>query len=77
MPIYEFKCSKCGIQEWYLNTTEPDPTKCECGLALKKVMSRTSVGLDKAGRSTINRDSSSSLSGDFIGDGDFSITPSR
>lgn len=77
MPIYEFKCSKCGVQEWYLRTTEPDPTKCACGLKLKKILSKASIGLTKTGHSTVNQDTSSSLSGDFIGDGDFSITPSK
>lgn len=77
MPIYEFECKKCGVVEIYLKTTEKRPRKCECGKPIKKVISGYSIGLDKSGRSTFNQDSKRSLGGDFIGGGDFSITPSR
>jgi len=77
MPIYEFECSQCGILEVYLKTTERPPKKCDCGSKLKKIISSHRVGIDSTGRSTVNQDSKRSLGGDFIGGGNFSITPSR
>lgn len=77
MPIYEFNCSKCGIIEVYLRTTEKVPKKCNCGKPLKKILSASSIGIDGSGRSTVNQDSRRSIGGDFISDGNFSITPSR
>lgn len=76
MPIYEFDCKKCGIIEVYLRTTEKTPRKCECGASMKKLLSVSSIGVDKVGRSTVSQDSKRSVGGDFLGDGSFTITPS-
>ena len=77
MPIFEFNCSKCGVIEIYLRTTEKTPRKCTCGGKLKKILSAHNVGLDSVGRSTVNVDSSRSVGVNFIDDGRFTITPSR
>jgi putative FmdB family regulatory protein len=36
MPVYDFKCVKCGsIQEYYVKTTSSLPEKCSCGNSKK------------------------------------------
>ena len=75
MPIYEFSCKKCGVIELYLKTTEKSPKKCECGQPIKKLLSAHSIGIDSSGRSTVNQDAKRSVGGDFLGDGNFTITP--
>jgi len=45
MPIYDFKCEKCGIIEEHLvNSVNSFPNKCSCGKSkeLKKVESFSS-----------------------------------
>jgi len=42
MPIYEYKCKKCGNKiESLQKIGDPDP-KCECGTVMKKLMSTNS-----------------------------------
>tara|TARA_B100000427_G_C15114915_1_gene423223 strand:+ start:309 stop:497 length:189 start_codon:yes stop_codon:yes gene_type:complete len=54
MPIYEYKCEKCGIQKEVLQKmTDPPLEDCfdkECGKkTLKKLVSRTSFQLKGLG----------------------------
>lgn len=51
MPIYEYKCEKCGIeQEVMQKITEKPLTKCQsCGGKLKKLISNTSFVLKGSG----------------------------
>lgn len=77
MPIHEFECKKCGVSEVYLRTSEKAPRKCSCGAPLKKRLTSASIGLNRNGNSTVNQDTKSSLGGDFINDGTFSINRSR
>lgn len=36
MPIYDFKCEKCGdVQEHYVKTINSCPEKCSCGKSKK------------------------------------------
>jgi len=45
MPIYEFRCPKCGkiTELLHLHTTEPYKIKCsECDLDCEKIISRSS-----------------------------------
>ena len=45
MPIYEFRCKKCGNQiEVFQKMADKPPTRCKkCGGRLEKQISRTSV----------------------------------
>ena len=36
MPVYDFKCDKCGyIQEYYVKSFNSFPDKCSCGNSKK------------------------------------------
>ena len=42
MPIYDFKCEKCGdIQEHYVKTMNSCPDKCSCGKSKKLIKVET------------------------------------
>ena len=45
MPIYEYRCKKCGAQrEVFLKMSDKQPTKCEkCGGRLEKLISSPAI----------------------------------
>jgi putative FmdB family regulatory protein len=50
MPIYEYKCKKCGkITEAIQKVSDPPLEKCECGGKLVKIVSRNSFILKGTG----------------------------
>jgi putative FmdB family regulatory protein len=51
MPIYEYKCLKCGkVIELLQRRSEPPPEKCpSCGGSLKKVLSPPSLQFKGSG----------------------------
>ncbi len=50
MPIYEYECHKCGrIHEVFQKYGDEALTTCECGGALKKLMSLNSFHLKGSG----------------------------
>jgi len=51
MPIYEYKCKKCGKEyELFQRITEPDLTSCKfCKGPTKKLISRTTFHLKGSG----------------------------
>lgn len=51
MPIYQFKCVKCGrVEERILTLRErEEQQKCECGAALQQLISRTAFTLKGRG----------------------------
>jgi len=57
MPIYEYKCNKCGkITEVFQRITDPPIKKCElCGGKLVKLISNTSFILKGSGWFRSNR----------------------
>lgn len=51
MPIYEFKCEKCGkIDEHLMRFSDPNPEACsKCGAAVHKIVSQTNFSLKGSG----------------------------
>ena len=49
MPIYEYKCSKCGLFEVTQRITEPALERHECGSPAKRQISHTSFVLKGGG----------------------------
>ena len=51
MPIYEYKCEKCGnLDEHLMRFSDPDPEGCsKCGDPVHKIVSQTSFSLKGTG----------------------------
>ena len=53
MPIYEYRCRKCGnvIEEWVKTFDSPELAPCpKCGGDAERIMSNTSFKLEGCGR---------------------------
>ena len=74
MPIYEYKCGKCGTFEVTQKITEKPLGRCPtCKGKVKKLISNTSFQLKGTGwyvTDYARKDKSSTLKGDGKGDGD-------
>ena len=50
MPIYEYECKQCGIQEINHKITEPPREECEtCGGPIRRLISATNFALKGGG----------------------------
>mgnify|MGYP002413478346 CR=1 FL=1 len=38
MPVFEYKCTKCGLKKEVFQKTDTPP-KCDCGGLMKRIMS--------------------------------------
>ncbi len=67
VPIYEYRCTKCGnlFEEWTKSFDSPDEEKCpECGGNAVRVVSRTSFKLVGSGWFATDYGKSDASSGD-------------
>ena len=70
MPIYEYRCTKCGnlFEEWTKGFDSPDEETCpECGGNAVRVVSRTTFKLVGSGWFATDYGKSDSSSGDGKG----------